>query len=273
LAAGRLLCEKHLANSVIVTLDNQGMAVVPADAPGKLVTTRPRMVYDVTGAGDMALATLGFCQASGLGLSDAAQLANVAAGLEVERLGVVPITLDEIRAELSEQEHAEQKRRVSLDEMTALADFYRSKGQTIVLANGCFDLLHVGHVKYLQEASRMGDVLVVAINSDRSVRSIKGSGRPVIDQEDRATLLAALKCVDHVLVFDAATPHDVLRRIRPDVLVKGGTYTIDEVVGREIVWDYGGRVCVTGKIEGTSTTDVIARVRERDSHEVVAGGD
>ena len=261
MAVGRRLCEKHLVKAVVVTLDSEGMVVVPADGAGELVNTRPREVYDVTGAGDMTLAMLGLCQATGVTLSDAVHLANVAAGLEIERLGVVPIGLAEIEADLSASKHAKKRKRVSLVEMITLAESYRRMGRTIVLTNGCFDLLHVGHVNYLQEAAGFGDILVVAVNSDHSIQSIKASDRPIIGQDDRATLLSALECVDHVLVFDTGTPDELLLHIRPDVLVKGGTYTVEDVVGGEMVRGYGGRVCVTGKTEGASTTAIIARVR------------
>jgi D-beta-D-heptose 7-phosphate kinase/D-beta-D-heptose 1-phosphate adenosyltransferase len=138
---------------------------------------------------------------------------------------------------------------------------YRRAGRTLVFTNGCFDLLHAGHAAYLREARLLGDVLVVAVNSDASVRRLKGPGRPVIGQADRAALVAALQCVDHVLVFDDDTPHRLLRLLRPDVLVKGGTYAVAQVVGREVVEAYGGRVCVTGRLDGLSTTRIITAVQ------------
>jgi D-beta-D-heptose 7-phosphate kinase/D-beta-D-heptose 1-phosphate adenosyltransferase len=151
--------------------------------------------------------------------------------------------------------------------MAALAAGYRREGQTVVLTNGCFDLLHVGHVTYLEQAATLGDVLVVAVNSDASVRRLsKGPDRPIVPQADRAAMLAALSCVDHVLIFEEDTPHRLLEAIRPDVLVKGGTYTVEQVVGREIVERYGGRVCVTGVQPGVSTTRLVAEIwKSRES--------
>jgi D-beta-D-heptose 7-phosphate kinase/D-beta-D-heptose 1-phosphate adenosyltransferase len=137
---------------------------------------------------------------------------------------------------------------------------HRRSRQTIVFTNGCFDLLHIGHVRLLEEARTLGDVLVVAVNADASVRQLKGPTRPIIAEADRAAIVAALACVDHVILFDDPTPHRLLEAIRPDVLVKGGTYTRDEVVGREIVEAYGGRVCLTSRIDGVSTTQILARV-------------
>jgi D-beta-D-heptose 7-phosphate kinase / D-beta-D-heptose 1-phosphate adenosyltransferase len=138
-----------------------------------------------------------------------------------------------------------------------MAEQYRRQGQTVVFTNGCFDLLHVGHVTNLAEAASLGDVLVVGVNSDASVRRLKGPSRPVIKETDRAALLAALSCVGHVVIFGDDTPEELLRAIRPDVLVKGGTYTTGQVIGHEIVEAYGGKVCVTGVVDGVSTTRIL----------------
>jgi rfaE bifunctional protein nucleotidyltransferase chain/domain len=190
--------------------------------------------------------------------------------LEVERVGVVPVT----RAEIAEAgwqlptagrldpRPGPAGKLVTLDQMAALAEGYRREGQTVVFTNGCFDLLHVGHVTYLQEAATLGDVLVVAVNSDASVRRLgKGPERPIVPERDRAAMLAALACVDHVLIFEEDTPHRLLERIRPDVLVKGGTYTVDQVVDHEIVEGCGGRVRVTGVRPGVSTSELVAEIR------------
>lgn len=146
--------------------------------------------------------------------------------------------------------------------LTALADSYRRQEKRLVLTNGCFDLLHVGHITCLQEAAGLGDILIVAVNSDVSVRRLKGPTRPILPQSDRAALVAALACVDHVIIFEEDTPHELLRRVRPHVLVKGGTYSVDQVVGKEIVEAYGGKVCVTGKRDGVSTTELVSRLKE-----------
>jgi D-beta-D-heptose 7-phosphate kinase/D-beta-D-heptose 1-phosphate adenosyltransferase len=139
---------------------------------------------------------------------------------------------------------------------------WQSEGMTVVFTNGCFDLLHVGHVRHLEEAARLGDVLVVALNSDASARRLKGAGRPVIGQRDRAAMLAALACVGYVTVFDDATPIELVKRVRPDVLVKGGNYRRDQVVGHEFVASYGGEVCVTPMIDGISTSGIVSAVQK-----------
>ncbi len=248
----------HPGSAVIVKLDRDGMVLVDGENSGDHYPTRAREVVDVTGAGDMVLAIVGLCRTAGVSLSDAVRLANLAAGLEVERIGVAPVTRAEILAECLRERHSGIDKIVNLATMAALAETYRQAGRRVVFTNDCFDLLHVGHVTCLQEAARFGDVLIVAINSDASVRKIKGSQPPIIGEVDRARLLAALACVSHVLIFDDDAPHELLRRIRPDVLVKGGT--TPHVVGREVVESYGGRVCVTGAIPGVSTTLIQSRL-------------
>ena len=262
LSAGRRLCGLCRAEAVLVTLDSQGMALAFGDKTGQTIPTRARPVCDITGAGDMVLAVAGIGLAAGMPAADTVRLANLAAGMEVERLGVSPISRAELEAELSGSRGAVSDKLVSLDRMTELARSYRRLGKTIVFTNGCFDLLHAGHVACLEEAKRLGEVLIVALNDDQSVRRLKGSGRPLIRQEHRAAILAAMEAVDHVLLFDADTPRELLGRIRPDVLVKGGTCPSDEVVGREIVESQGGRVCTTAQTDGLSTTKILASMHD-----------
>jgi rfaE bifunctional protein nucleotidyltransferase chain/domain len=424
LAAAAKLRDQHNIESVLVTLDRDGMALVtnlqvPArlrmsssaeggcDRPFGLSTpyplhlpAAPREIYDITGAGDMVLAALGLCIASAIPLLQAAQIANIAAGLEVERLGVSPITRQELsdaiqnlplplgddrgqgatgrlsggaslpsyvggegacrgyefdpQSELlahsksdplgdngkckpaapptlsssTSLDHASTAsvcrpsngsehlrpsalvtvppipapcttsnngsstvsseasqfdnrlhretaafqssstprselripnsacKLISLPQAISLAATYRSLGKTLVFTNGCFDLLHIGHVNCLEQAAARGDVLVVAVNSDASVRRLKGSERPVIPEQQRAAMLAALYCVDHVLIFDDPTPHLLLEQIRPDLLVKGGTTL--EIIGHEVVESYGGKVVRLGEVPGISTTTILA---------------
>ncbi len=261
-AAHRLRKELRL-QAVLITLDKEGIALDSGAGDSQVFPTRPREVYDVAGAGDMVVAVVGLCQAAGLALLDTVRLANAAAGLEVERIGVSPITLDEIATELRRERPNSADKILELADLAAVVKTRRSSGESIVFTNGCFDLLHVGHVKYLEEAAALGDVLVVAVNSDESMRQFKGPSRPIIRQADRAAMLAALSYVDYVVVFDEQTPLKLLSVIRPDVLAKGGTYTIDEVVGREVVEGYGGRVCVLACTEQVSTSAIIELVKAR----------
>jgi D-beta-D-heptose 7-phosphate kinase/D-beta-D-heptose 1-phosphate adenosyltransferase len=215
----------------------------------------------------MVLSMLGICLAAGIAPEDAALLGNVAGGLEVEHVGVAVLSRAEIAADILQGHGRQRTKLIGADELTRRAEKIRGRGETIVFTNGCFDLLHVGHVTYLSEAAALGDHLVVAINSDASVSKIKGPARPVIRERDRAAMLEALECVDHVIIFDEDTPRDLLRAIRPDVLVKGGTYTKDQVVGHEIVESYGGRVVVAGIVDGVSTTRIVESVQRRAAHE------
>ncbi len=258
LGLGRELCRDLDLEMAIITLDRDGMALVRRNGPAELFPTRPRAVYDITGAGDMVLAMLGTALAAGASPEDAVRLGNLAGGLEVEQVGVAVIRRAAIRAELLAARHCAPAKLVTLEQLAAVVASHRCRGESIVLTNGCFDLLHVGHVTCLEDAATMGDVLIVGINSDAGVRRLKGSQRPVIGQSDRAAMLAALACVDYVVVFEEDTPHEILRAIRPDILVKGGTYAPSEVVGHELVESYGGRVRVTRTVEGISTSGILA---------------
>ncbi|MEM1063016.1 MAG: D-glycero-beta-D-manno-heptose 1-phosphate adenylyltransferase, partial [Planctomycetota bacterium] len=269
-AAGRELVEKHGLDHAFVTLDSDGIAVVRADGTETLHPTRRRTVYDITGAGDMVLATIGVGAACGLGPDDLARLANVAGGLEVEQVGCVPITRDQIVADLaggkpaSKQTPATGRVVTDLDELALIVRARQEAGEKVVFTNGCFDLLHAGHVGYLEEAAALGDRLVVGVNSDASVRTLnKGPERPIVAESQRASLLAALKAVDYAIVFDEETPHRLLEALRPDVLVKGGTYTPEQIVGREVVLAYGGEVKALGVTEGLSTTAIVEKVRDK----------
>lgn len=243
---------------VVITLDREGLVVASA-TDHAVVSSTPRPVYDITGAGDMVLATLGFCVAGGLEPFESAHVANIAAGLEVERFGVAPVKREEIGQFLRVCRNSTASKVVNVAEMTLLMDVYRRCGRRIVFTNGCFDLLHVGHITCLEQAAELGDILVVGANSDASVKRLKGSDRPVISEQDRARMLAALNCVHHVVIFEEDTPECLLRKLRPDVLAKGGTTT--DIVGREIIVAYGGQVCSVGLQPNISTTRIVSRIQ------------
>ena len=283
LEAGRQLVEQTAIGAAFITIDRDGIAVVEYGDENSIQQVEPaaaRDVYDITGAGDMVVAATGLCQAAGWTLSDTARLANVAAGLEIEQLGIAPVTWQQIcerfatASGISNTPNGRPAKHwrmarvntkvVRLARLARYVAEHRTAGESIVFTNGCFDLLHVGHVTYLEEAAELGDVLIVAINSDAGVRRLKGSQRPVIGQADRAAMLASLACVDYVLIFDDETPHGVLDSLRPDVLVKGGT--TQEVIGREVVEAYGGTVRTTQAFTDISTTEIISEiVRQTDS--------
>ncbi|MBX3435748.1 MAG: bifunctional heptose 7-phosphate kinase/heptose 1-phosphate adenyltransferase, partial [Pirellulales bacterium] len=260
--AAQKLWERIGADVVAVTLDVDGIAYAAADASG-VVPTAPRQAYDITGAGDMVLAMLGVGFAAGWRLEESLRIANTAAGLEIERLGIARVTWPEIAAALAPRSNPASQRKVcTLGEVSAIVGRFRQAGRTIAFTNGCFDLLHAGHLATLEFAAARADLLVVGLNSDASVRRLKGPTRPLVPQAQRAALLAALGCVDHVVIFDEPTPHRLLRALRPDVLVKGGS--TDEIVGRAVVEADGGKALHAPLVEGLSTTRLAGRM---------AGGD
>ncbi|MDB5343206.1 MAG: cytidyltransferase-related domain protein [Schlesneria sp.] len=253
--AGNQLCLQWGVSTVLLKLDREGLLICRANEPAIHVRTTPRTVCDVTGAGDMILAVTGLCLASGWFISEAAEVANIAAGFEVERVGVSQVSRSEILAVLqSRQSRSTEHKIISSRTAEDLAARYREEGRKVVFTNGCFDLFHAGHVHCLEQAASCGDALFVAVNSDESVRRLKGSGRPIVAENQRAAILAALACVDHVVVMEGDTPHELLRAIHPDVLVKGAPYQINEVVGAEIVRAYGGEITITKTTPGLSTT-------------------
>jgi D-beta-D-heptose 7-phosphate kinase/D-beta-D-heptose 1-phosphate adenosyltransferase len=268
LAAAAHLREQLDLEAAVVTLDRDGMVLVHADGRNQAFATRPRQVYDITGAGDMVLAVLGMALASGADYDPAVRLANVAGGLEVEKIGVATVTRDEILRDLLRTgQSAVAGQPPGLDKVLARdalvheLDSRRRLGQRVAFTNGCFDVLHAGHVQYLQEARAQADLLVVGLNDDAGVRALKGDGRPLHPVEARALVLAAMQAVDYITVFGEPTPLELVLSLRPDVLVKGADYRKDEVVGADVVEGYGGRVHLAALREGCSTTRVLQRLR------------
>jgi D-beta-D-heptose 7-phosphate kinase/D-beta-D-heptose 1-phosphate adenosyltransferase len=263
LKLGRRLVDTLGMDSVLVTLDRDGMALVRKDGRAELVPTRPRQVYDITGAGDMVLSIVGLCLAAGADYDEAAALGNVAGGLEVEQHGVVLLSREEILRDLIEHRPGGVGKVFDRAGLLAEVARRRSAGQSVVFTNGCFDLLHVGHARLLRESAQLGDFLIVGLNADESVRRLKGPARPINHEADRAELLAALDSVDAVTLFAGDTPLELIEAIRPDVLVKGGDYRPEEVVGRDVVEASGGRLVLIPLVEGKSTTDIVRRASER----------
>lgn len=267
--AATLLIDKFGLDMAFVTLDRDGIVLARKHDQPIHLPTRVREVYDVTGAGDMVLAMFGLGMAAGIEPAKLCRLANVAGGLEVEQVGVVRITRKEILTDLLHAHRRPQGKICSIEELRRHVSARRKAGQRIVLTNGCFDLLHVGHIGYLQEAAREGDCLIVAINSDDSIRRLdKAPDRPIFDAQYRSQMLAGLESVDYVVVFDEDTPHAILLQLEPDVLVKGGTYQDDEIVGREVVQEYGGRVKALGMTPGVSTTEIVRRLRASETEAI-----
>jgi D-beta-D-heptose 7-phosphate kinase/D-beta-D-heptose 1-phosphate adenosyltransferase len=261
LEAAAQLRERLDLEAAIVTLDREGMALVHADGRRAVFPTRPRQVYDITGAGDMVLAVLGMALAAGADYEPAIRLANVAGGLEVEKIGVATVTRDEILHDLAQTSaRAGAGKVLARPELLRQLERHRSLGQRIAFTNGCFDVLHAGHVQYLYEARSQADVLVVGLNSDASVRALKGPNRPINPAAARATVLAGLEAVTYLTVFEETTPLELIRAVRPDVLVKGSDYQRDQVVGAEFVESCGGRVHLAAVREGFSTSGLLRRL-------------
>jgi len=205
---------------------------------------------------------MGLVLACGGGFEEAARLANLAAGIAVGKLGTSTVTPAEIVNEAGLDHRDSDTKIKNRDVLAAIITEEKRRGKRVVFTNGCFDLLHVGHVKYLQKARSFGDLLVLGLNSDASVRRLKGEKRPLIGEEERAHLLAALDCVDYVVIFDEDTPLQLIETIRPLVLVKGGDYTPEGVVGKDVVESYGGRVELVEFVDGKSTTNIIEKIRD-----------
>ena len=236
--------------AVVVTLDRDGAVLVERGRPWVHVPTRPRSVYDNTGAGDVVLAML-------------VRLANVAGGLEVEKFGCVPVTREEVLAELRLSGYRRQGRLRSPEELAAELRLRRDRGETIVFTNGCFDLLHAGHVDFLRRCRELGSVLVVGLNTDAGVQAQhKAPDRPINGELDRAMVLGALECVDYVVLFDEPTPLDLIEKVAPDVLVKGEDWASKGGVGREFIETRGGRVVLLPLLVGNGTTSLIERIRK-----------
>ncbi len=259
LAAGQHMLASLELEFMAVTLGEEGIAVLRPNsrvhAPSVV-----RHVYDVSGAGDTVAAVLALAMSCGVELETAVELANIAAGIVVSKVGTVPIGSDELLVAISDGVELSMDEKVlPLDRLLAHVTGWRSAGQRVVFTNGCFDLLHIGHITLLEQARRLGDRLIVALNSDSSVRQVKGPQRPVVGQRERAKIMAAIGAVDAVVVFDEVTPLKLIETLRPDVLVKGGDYTQEDVVGAREVRAWGGRVALIPLVEGVSTTRLIAK--------------
>ncbi len=262
-ACARRILEITKSPYLVITRSEKGMTVFDSSGAHRDFPALKREVYDITGAGDAVAAAFAVSLGSGMDPFQAAPLATIAAGLTVAQLGVGKVTREELRAAVYGGLLNATGKILPRRRLVEVIESLRAGGARIVFTNGCFDLLHVGHIKMLERAKEYGDVLVVAINTDESVRRLKGPNRPIIDEEARAAVIASLLPVDFVTLFDEDTPLELIRLVRPDVLVKGGDYTTETVVGADFVLSYGGRVEVIPLVEGFSTTDIVGRVLDR----------
>jgi D-beta-D-heptose 7-phosphate kinase/D-beta-D-heptose 1-phosphate adenosyltransferase len=257
-AAARSCLRDVDIGGLLVTLGDRGMMLVPRNGKADSIRTVARDVYDVTGAGDTVVAVLAVGLAAGLRPGEAARLSNAAAGVVVGKLGTSTAGPSEIASALAVRQPDKVHGREEIKEQVA---WWRLQGKKIVFTNGCYDLVHSGHIALLREASRLGDILVVALNTDASVARLKGPSRPILHERDRMDHLAALECVDAVTLFDEDTPLELIRELVPDVLIKGGDYQPHEIVGADVVEAAGGKVMTIPLVHGRSTSEMIRRIR------------
>ncbi len=257
----RGLIDQFGIQSVLVTRSQDGMSIVGSDGAVTHLLAEAREVFDVSGAGDTVVAVLASAMAAGLPLADAAGLANVAAGLVVGKVGTAVVYRDELMAKLRERKLTTLDNKVATQNVARdIAENWRRKGLRVGFTNGCFDLLHPGHVTLLAEARAKCDRLIVGLNSDASVSRLKGPTRPIQPDVARATVLASLANVDLVVMFEEDTPENLITLLRPDVLLKGGDYTVATIVGAEFVQSYGGKVEIIDLVPGFSTTKTVEKM-------------
>jgi D-beta-D-heptose 7-phosphate kinase/D-beta-D-heptose 1-phosphate adenosyltransferase len=256
-AGARLL---QSAKSALITRGPLGIAVFEPHQPARTVPVPPCKVIDVTGAGDTVTAAAAVSLVAGATLDEAAEIGNAAASVAVAQRGVVTVTREEV-AQVLLQGHGLTKAQ-SRKKIAETVRKLQAEGKRVVWTNGCFDIVHIGHITYLQRAARLGDVLVVGLNSDASVKKLKGPDRPIIDEQERALVLSALECIDYVTVFEETSPLAIIEEIKPDIYAKGGDYTIDTIDQdeRHVVESYGGEIAILPVVEGRSTTSIIGRI-------------
>ena len=262
--ASARMCEICGCEYVLATCGGRGMVLTERGGRHEVFRSVPMEVYDVTGAGDTVIAYLGACLANGLSVIEAVSFSNIAAGIQVSKMGTSPVYLSEVD-DWTRKNDGHNVSSHKIIERSAIADLRKTQpDKKIVFTNGCFDILHLGHVDYLRRAAALGDVLVVGLNSDASTRRLKGNDRPVNPEGERALLLAALEFVNYVVIFDEDTPYDLIRETRPDVLAKGADYRPEEVAGKDLVEAGGGRLVLIPLVEGKSTTAIIEKLARQE---------
>jgi D-beta-D-heptose 7-phosphate kinase / D-beta-D-heptose 1-phosphate adenosyltransferase len=260
-SAGKKLLKISGSKNVLITRGKEGMSLFSKNGKTVHIPSVPREVFDITGAGDTVISTVAIALASGAEILDAVILSNHAASVVITKVGTQPVRIEELRHSLSENIPSHKKIR-SLNELKAIVKKLKSDGCKIVFTNGCFDILHIGHVRYLEEAKKLGDILIVGLNSDLSVKKLKGRERPFMPESERAELVAALGSVDYVTIFHEGTPEALISEIRPDIHVKGGDYkSPSKLPEAKIVNSYGGKVVILSETKGRSTTGLIDKIR------------
>jgi D-beta-D-heptose 7-phosphate kinase / D-beta-D-heptose 1-phosphate adenosyltransferase len=256
-----LIKETH-ADGILITRGKHGISFCAEGSEVRTVTSDVREVFDVIGAGDTVVSTFTLSYLSSKSWEDSVRIANRAAGIVVGRVGTATVTRGDLVEYFENDTYSIKGKILSREILSSTISRLQAKGEKIVFTNGCFDLFHIGHLRLIKEAKKLGDVLVVGINNDDSVKRLKGEGRPLILESDRAHIIAALDCVDYVVLFREDTPFDLIKTLRPDILVKGSDYTPEAVVGRDFVESYGGRVCIIPLVEGISTSVLVDKIKK-----------
>lgn len=257
-AAGRAVCKRYGVANLLVTLSEYGMIYIPGneDEPYEWIPTEAREVFDVSGAGDTSLAVLGAAMATGVSMKQAMKIANAASGIVVAKFGTACVTCEELRHKL---QHKEQARVLTVDAAARMAEELRTQGMVVGFTNGCFDILHPGHLSSFERARDLCDVLFVGLNSDESVRRLKGPTRPVNNQAARSAMVTALKPVDYVVIFEDDTALPLIERLRPDVIAKEG-YPLEKWPEGQLVESYGGKAVELPRVDGFSTTSIVEKI-------------
>jgi D-beta-D-heptose 7-phosphate kinase/D-beta-D-heptose 1-phosphate adenosyltransferase len=263
--AAEILIKKLNLEAVIITLDKDG-AYLKTHSIAEHIPTIARKVYDVSGAGDMVLAALAAALAAGIDYTNSVQIANVAGGIEVEKFGTATVSIDEIVNELISRQQKSGSKIKSSEQIVSQLDWHRNHKQKIVFTNGCFDVLHRGHIEYLSFCKKQGDIVVLGLNSDNSIKKIKGPDRPINNQLDRAAVLAGLESIDYIVIFDEPDPLNIITQVKPDILVKGQDWAEKGVIGREFVEANGGKVVLAQLVEGKSSTGTIEKMKSLWKH-------
>jgi D-beta-D-heptose 7-phosphate kinase / D-beta-D-heptose 1-phosphate adenosyltransferase len=258
---GLALLDQLALEALLVTRGSQGMTLLQKNHAPVHIPAQAREVFDITGAGDTVIAVLGAALAAGSTMLEASQLANLAAGLAVGRLGTATITLQELKTLITMPIQSSSTAKIlSLRELQSQIERRKARGERVVLTNGCFDILHAGHITYLQQSKALGDCLIIAVNDDDSVRRLKGKARPINSLMHRLQVLAALECVDYVVPFGEDTPEDLIVALSPNVLVKGGDYQVEQIAGAKHVLSTGGSVEILTFVDGLSTTKLLEKM-------------
>lgn len=264
LQKGTQLLEKHNFQAILVTRGEQGMTLIQKDQPEVYLPAYAQQVYDVTGAGDTAIACLALTYAAQADLVQSAQLANIAAGIVVGKLGAATVSPVELRCAIQIQQLSSHRGILPEAELKTIVEDAKAHDERIVMTGGCFDILHAGHVAYLEQAKRLGDRLIVAINDDESVSKLKGLGRPINNLANRMAVLAGLSVVDWVIPFSEATPERLIKLLLPDIWVKGSDYQVHELSEAKAIQEYGGQIKLINFVEGCSTSAIISKIQEQE---------